>query len=382
MSKDIERLIDDLELCHHKAERHVKLIVEAIASGSTDKGADTREEGARHPAEDTWQNAIDVLSAWLDEEPERAAGLSVGPYSGGELSAMIGEHTPLKDWQVGQAIRKLKAASRMYSDAEYREMVEYPEAYADAREFRDMTAATVIKDTRDRDPAEISLAAMIDHLQPCNWNFPENLVIVLKAINGDLAPDKPFAAHARNVCWNPVAGSLRITASTLRDFCGDGNVKGFNYTMLQALGEKTPEKTRLARLLEKKISEVFDPNCLPPELEPLWDRLESLEAMQQPNVELRMSYFPWVDLFYECEDYVRGGIELSVDNDKRRAGIGMFDSEFRVCAVDHEIDGPGLFGALPDEDSVVKVMEAFAAEGVGAAVEAFEKLRGKRPGGE
>jgi hypothetical protein len=69
--KDIEKLIDDLELCHHKAERHVELIVEAIGSGSTDKGAGTREPGVRHPAEETWQNAIDVLSAWLDEKPER-----------------------------------------------------------------------------------------------------------------------------------------------------------------------------------------------------------------------------------------------------------------------------------------------------------------------
>ena len=61
----IGKLIDDLELCHHKAHRHVALIVEAIGREHTAKGYQAREYENRHPATRMWQNAIEVLSAWV-----------------------------------------------------------------------------------------------------------------------------------------------------------------------------------------------------------------------------------------------------------------------------------------------------------------------------
>ena len=46
----IRKLITSLELCHHKAERWVELILESIASGKASRGpVGTRLSGKRHP---------------------------------------------------------------------------------------------------------------------------------------------------------------------------------------------------------------------------------------------------------------------------------------------------------------------------------------------
>jgi hypothetical protein len=47
--KRVRGLITSLEMCHHKAERWVLLIVEAIAKGETDKGPGTGAKDSRHP---------------------------------------------------------------------------------------------------------------------------------------------------------------------------------------------------------------------------------------------------------------------------------------------------------------------------------------------
>ena len=53
----IRGLISTLELCHHKAERWVTNIIEAIGEGGTSKGLGTRTAGELHPAERDWMNA-------------------------------------------------------------------------------------------------------------------------------------------------------------------------------------------------------------------------------------------------------------------------------------------------------------------------------------
>ncbi len=60
----IRVLISTLELCHHKAERWVVNIIEAIGEGDTTKGLGTRPAGGFHPAEHDWINACMALSAW------------------------------------------------------------------------------------------------------------------------------------------------------------------------------------------------------------------------------------------------------------------------------------------------------------------------------
>ena len=59
----IRELISSLELCHHKADRWVHNILEAIGRGETKKGLGTRLCGGYHPAEEIWQNACASLSA-------------------------------------------------------------------------------------------------------------------------------------------------------------------------------------------------------------------------------------------------------------------------------------------------------------------------------
>ena len=109
----------------------------------------------------------------------------------------------------------------------------------------------------DGAPAEFSLADAIDHLEPCNWNFPENLLLVLRAINGNLKPHAPFAVHGRNLRLNPIAGRMRVVAATLREFCGRDAAGPIDPAVLGVLGKKTPEKAALAALLEAKIAEAF-----------------------------------------------------------------------------------------------------------------------------
>ena len=253
----IRTLIDDLELCHHKAERHVALIVEAIGGEHTAKGYRAREHESGHPATRMWQNAMDILAAWVAGDTATVQDLDVGGHSGKELAALLGARTDLKKWQVQRVIEKLTASSRMHPGSEYHEIVEHPERYADSREFQDRTVRTTIRDTRDGQPAAISLAAAIDHLQPCNWNFAENLVIVLSTINGRLTPAQPFAAHGRNAGRNPIRNRMLVVANTLAAFCGRPREGETDRSVLDVLGQRTADKAALATALQEKIDSVF-----------------------------------------------------------------------------------------------------------------------------
>lgn len=255
--KRIQKLISDLELCHHKARRHAELIIKAIGEGRTTKGYQALEPERKHPSTRMWQNAIDILSAWISGGISRIKGIRVGNHSAEKLAGLLGERTMLKEWQVQQVVNKLKAASRMYPGCEYREMIEYPKKYKNFRHFRNQTVKTKISDLKDGKEAEISLGTAIDHLEPCNWNFPENLVLVLMAINGDLSPKKPFAAHGRNIRINPINERMRIIANTLRTFCHRPARGVVDEAVLKLLGTRSPEKQALATMLQEKIDGVF-----------------------------------------------------------------------------------------------------------------------------
>ena len=60
----IRELIGSLEMCHHKAEKWVSNILEAIGSGETGKGLGPRKPGQIHPTEIVSKNACAALSAW------------------------------------------------------------------------------------------------------------------------------------------------------------------------------------------------------------------------------------------------------------------------------------------------------------------------------
>ncbi|MHC4350955.1 MAG: hypothetical protein ACYS15_20845, partial [Planctomycetota bacterium] len=106
----VRGLITGLELCHHKAERWVANIIEAIGRGETTKGLGTRSSQEEHPAERVWQNACAALSAWCAGRPIERIDLSVGDIRASELVAGLGERSPLKEWQVQRVIEKIRSS--------------------------------------------------------------------------------------------------------------------------------------------------------------------------------------------------------------------------------------------------------------------------------
>jgi hypothetical protein len=267
----IRNLIKSLELCHHKAERWVELIIEAIGSGSTTKGPGTRTLGQRHPIEKVWQNCCAALTAWCAGSPAETIAIDVGGVSGSKLAGCIGNRSPLKEWQVQRVIEKVREYvvwPRSYEDGsfQYVGMVESgteyesikanecPEYYRQHSDFWKLTVQTILRDTVDGKEAEITLADAIDLLEPCHWNFIENLTIVLKAIGGDLHPEKPYAACARNIKLVPIRNRMSLVSRTLRAFCENGEASSdLDTKILRALGKKTPIKRWLAASLDKTI---------------------------------------------------------------------------------------------------------------------------------
>jgi len=114
---------------------------------------------------------------------------------------------------------------------------------------------------RNGEDSEMSLAMAIDLFQPFNWNFVGNLVIILKAIDGNLRPDKPFAPCSLNARLTPHRNRLRIIANTLKAFCqGREKTKDADSDILALLGAKTDQKLWLAASLNKtiKLHQGFD----------------------------------------------------------------------------------------------------------------------------
>jgi hypothetical protein len=173
-------------------------------------------------------------------------------------------------WQVQRGIDKVGQAldpSQKYHNmvlnvGEYGEpgAVRAGEHYKDRQDFLDKTKAVLINDTVCGRKTQISLAMAIDRLQPCNWNFVDNLVIILSAIGGDLHPDKSFACCERNVLLTPNADRLRIITNTLRAFWKGREIdKGIDDSILTALGPNTAAKCWLAASLDKTIRSQLDP---------------------------------------------------------------------------------------------------------------------------
>lgn len=260
----VRGLITGLELCHHKAQRWIANIVEGIRSGDTAKGLGTREADRPHPAEEVWQGACGALSAWC---AGRSVEASAGGVPASELLALLGDRTPLKEWQVTRVVEKIRSWTHWPRRSEdfvfllldpegyeciYRDAC--PERYAGHESLWLATVRTTIQDTLDGAEARLSLALAIDMLWPCHWRFLDNLRLVLAAIGGDLEPEEPFAACGRNISLRPGRPRLEIVCRTLRAFCGFSSAEGrIDPDLLEQLGEPTPSKRWLAASLEKTI---------------------------------------------------------------------------------------------------------------------------------
>jgi len=267
----IRELISTFEMCHHKAERWVENIIEAIGVGRTTKGLGTRPHGQTHPAERTWQNACAALDAWCEGCPAASVDLLIGTVPASRLLDSLGSRTPLKEWQVRRVIDRIRELigwprSEHDTSIQYAPVLEYgigyesahrtecPECYRDHADFWRQTAETIIHDTEDGKPAEMPLAIAIDMLWPCNWNFVRNLEIVLGAVGGDLNPTSPLALCARNVRLSPTCDRMKPVLNTLRVFYTDSRPHfETDREVLSRLGEPTDVKRWLAASLDKTI---------------------------------------------------------------------------------------------------------------------------------
>lgn len=273
----IRELISGFELCHHKADRWVQNIIEAIGTGETDSGLGTRTPGRRHPAEKVWQNACAALAAWCAGCPSAEVEMSVGALPASELLGCLGERSPLKEWQVQRVIEKIRNSihwpqSQEDPTAQYVWLLlggsEYelayrkdcPDHYREHGDFWLATVRTMIHDTEGGNAAELSLALAIDMLWPCHWRFVENLKIVLAAIGGTLNPAEPFAACGRNISLFPGRSRMEVVSNTLSAYYkGTESAGEVDRELLDLLGEPTKEKKWLAASLEKTIRLQLDP---------------------------------------------------------------------------------------------------------------------------
>lgn len=273
----VRELITSLELCHHKAERWIDNIIEAIAAEETNKGLGTRQPGQCHPDEAIWQKACTALMAWCAGRPGASVDVPVGHIPASRMLAALGARSPLKEWQVQRVIEKIRGSIHwpqslndptaqygwiLLSGGEYDSLYrsQCPEHYKEHEDFWLATVRTIIHDHENGNEAELSLGLAIDMLWPCHWNFVENLQIVLDAIGGRLDPETPFAACGRNITLLPILGRMEIVSNTLRVFCGDTESnREVDREILSLLGKPTEVKRWLAASLDKTIRLQLSP---------------------------------------------------------------------------------------------------------------------------
>ncbi len=273
----IRELISNLELCHHKADRWVYNIIEAIGAGETTKGLGTRPPGREHPAEKVWQHACAALSAWCAGSASTKVDLLIDTVPAIQLLACLGERSPLKEWQVQRVVEKIRedihfpqscddpTAQYVWillggGDYEAAYRSDCPEYYKEHEDFWLTTVRTIIHDTENGDEEELSLGLAIDMLMPCHWRFVENLRIVLQAIGGKLNSEKPFAACGRNIALLPIRRRMEIVSNTIRVFCGKPvSDQEVDRDLLVLLRNPTEVKKWLAASLDKTIRLQLSP---------------------------------------------------------------------------------------------------------------------------
>ena len=267
----IRELISTLEMCHHKAERWVDNIIDAIGEGRTTKGLGTRSRRQAHPIEHVWQAACDALAAWCAGCPSTMIDTSLGAVPGSELLAPVGERSPLKEWQVQRIIDRVRSFIRwpqapddivtqygwimdVGDDYEPMHATGCPPSFSEHGDFWSATVATIIHNMADGVKKQLSLAVAIDLLMPCHWNFVENLRVVLSAIGGNLEPVTPYSACAMNIELRPIRGRMRTLSNSLQVFWASAEPEGeLDRGVLSLLGEPTDAKKWLAASLDKTI---------------------------------------------------------------------------------------------------------------------------------
>ena len=166
-----------LEPCDWQLEDVVAKFIKAIGSGDL---ADLPQGfGCRDYGNSRYELCCviaDALEDWCNGNPctpkTHPPRLGVNP---ARLVKHLGDRTPLKAFQAYMTRMKLHIP---YS---WPGIDMFPRC-----KWRTTTQTTMVHDTRDGKPDTISLDAMIDHLEPCNWHFEKNVEMLCKAIGGNL----------------------------------------------------------------------------------------------------------------------------------------------------------------------------------------------------
>lgn len=248
----LRRWITRFEACYMEADQEAQAIILGIGRGRRPKPIQDRPARRREAlANSSW-----VLSAWCEDPEVRGLRTRVGDLEANELLDCLGEATPLKLWQVERVVEHIRQA--LDFDRHYFYLALDKEGaekhYHDDLEFLHQTQNTHIHDHLNDRPSVISLAFAIDLLMPCHWDFVGSLMILLKAIGGELTPDRPYACCARNLYLSPLCDRLQVISQTLQTFGKpDADLDGCDSTLLATLGEPTPEKCWLVASLNKTI---------------------------------------------------------------------------------------------------------------------------------
>ena len=256
----IRQLITRFELCYHEADKETERIIKAIGTGRRPRESHTRPPKRKREL----QNSRLILSSWCENTNIRDMNLKVGGIRADELLSYIGVLNPLKIWQVKRVVDRISQAL----DPNYyyhwltldpvglSETGKYqPEKYyEDDSDFLEQTKKTTIHDTLDGHKSKVSLATAIDLLMPCHWDFVGVLVIILKAIGGDLHPARPLTCCSRNIKLSPLCDRMKIISNTLGAFWKDKKTaKKIDRDILISLEQATPVKCWLAASLDKTI---------------------------------------------------------------------------------------------------------------------------------
>ncbi len=256
----IRERISGFEACYHEADVEAILIAEAIGAGCPP----TESEGRPPTRLKELELCRDMLLRWAQEPEKRGVEFDVGGLSADDLLDSIGGAAPLKVWQVQRIVDKITEAldpSQPYHWMKL-DLGDYGEPgariagehYTDDSAFLQRTRETLIHDTVDSRPAEISLAMAIDLLMPCHWDFVGSVALLLKAIGGDLRPPKPYTCCGRNLRLSPLYERLGDISRALKAFWkGGGAVQEADRDILASLGSISPGKRWLAASLDKTI---------------------------------------------------------------------------------------------------------------------------------
>jgi len=256
----LRALITRFEYCYHEADKEAEMIIGAIAAGKPPV-----ESGERPPQRQRdLENTLTILSGWCQGDTSTCVGLEVDGVSADELCECLGDTSPVKVWQVQRLVDKLRQSLEggecyynlvLNIDGYGNPIEHHPEEhYADHVDFLEQTNATMIDYEFNGEPDQMSIGLAIDLCSPCNWNYGNNLIVMLNAINGKLKADRVFAPCCFNKELTPLRGRLKTLSNTLRAYC-EGKAEGddIDHDMLTLLGDKTDVKHWLAASLDKTI---------------------------------------------------------------------------------------------------------------------------------